>query len=254
MQSWLEHKKSFHFSSPPPNLKLNDNQVHVWRASLCQSESLIQTLSQTLSMDEKTRAERFHFEKHRKRFIVGRGALRSILGRYLSVEPNHLQFCYEDNGKPRLAEYICNGTIHFNMSHSDNLALYCFTRANEIGVDIERIRDIPEMEQIAGQFFSKRENTVFRGLPQRKKKEAFFNCWTRKEAFIKARGDGLALPLETFDVTLIPGEPARLLSLEGNPELASRWFFQDLEPTVGYAAAFALERRDCQVHCYQWSN
>jgi len=140
------------------------------------------------------------------------------------------------------------------LSQSDGLALYAFTRDREIGVDIEHIRDISEMEQIAEQFFSARENAVFRTLPKSKKKEAFFNCWTRKEAFIKAIGEGLSWPLDSFDVSLIPGEPARLLKIEGDSKAASRWSIQDLKPAFGFAAAFAVKGRSGRVHCWQWSD
>jgi 4'-phosphopantetheinyl transferase len=240
------------FNPPPSSLKLNNDEVHVWKAFLDQPAAIIQTLAQTLSIEEKKRSEQFHFDRDRERFIVGRGILRAILGCYLSVEPNRLQFSYEDNGKPRLVEYICSGTIHFNLSHSDDLALYGFTRDREIGVDIERIRDIPEMEQIAERFFSERENAVFRALPQGKKKKAFFKCWTRKEAFIKAIGNGLSMPLDEFEVTLMPGESAKLLSIKGNPRSASRWSIQDLELVLGYAAAFAIERQNWHLSSWQW--
>jgi len=204
-------------------------------------------------MDERMRAERFHFERDRKRFIVRRGILRTILGCYLSIEPSRLRFCYGKNGKPALADTSGKGRIRFNLSHSEGLALVAFTRDREIGVDIEHIRDISEMEQIAERFFSVREYTVFRVLPKSKKKEAFFNCWVRKEAFTKAIGDGLSWPLDKFDVSLILGESARLLRIEGDSKGASRWSIQDLKPASGFAAAFAVEGRSGRLHCWQWS-
>jgi 4'-phosphopantetheinyl transferase len=138
------------------------------------------------------------------------------------------------------------------MSDSEGLALYAFTRDHEVGVDVERIRDIPEMDQIAERFFSTRENAIFRELPESKKKEAFFNCWTLKEAFIKAIGDGLHCPLDKFEVSLVPGEPANLLSIEGDSRAAARWSIQELKPSCGFAAAFAVEERSYQLHCWQW--
>lgn len=240
------------FSPPPLDLELATNEIHVWRASLDQPLSRFHRLRQTLSMDERMRAERFHFEQDRKRFIVGRGILRTILGRYLNVEPDRLQFCYGKNGKPMLADTFSKMTIFFNMSDSGRLALYAFSRDGEIGVDIEKICDNPERDQIADQFFSVRESAVFRALPETMKKEAFFNCWTRKEAFIKAIGDGFSRPLDKFDVSLVPGEPARLLRIVGDSKGAYRWSIQELESASGYAAALAIEGRIKQLNCLQW--
>jgi len=162
-------------------MELMADDIHVWSVSLDQLASRVQTLSQTLSPDERMRAERFHFEEDRNHFIISRGILRTILGRYLSVEPDKLQFCYGKHGKPALADISGKGRICFNSSRSEGLALYAFTRDREIGIDIEHIRDIPEMEHIVEGFFSEREKVVFRSLPESKRKEAFFHCWTRKE-------------------------------------------------------------------------
>ena len=121
-------------------------------------------------------------------------------------------------------------------------------------MDIEYVRNIPDMEQIVKQFFSVREKAIFNTLPESKKKKAFFNCWTRKEAFIKATGDGLSLPLDEFDVSLVPGEPARLLGIVGDSISGSRWLIQDLKANLGFAAAFAVKGQiDC-IHCWQWAD
>lgn len=232
-------------------MELSPDEVHVWCASLDQPITQIQMLSETLSPDERMRAERFHFEKDRSHFVVNKGMLRTILGRYLSVEPDKLQFCYEKHGKPALADISGNGRICFNSSRSGGLALYAFTRNREIGVDIEHIHDISEMGQIVERFFSKRERVVFRSLPESKKKEAFFNCWTRKEALVKAIGDGLYCSLDQFDVSLSPGEPAKLLRIKGDLKEVSRWSIQDLRPASEFAAACAVEGL-CQFRWYQW--
>ncbi len=242
------------WKTPLSGLPLPKNDIHIWRAALDLPNTSIQELNRTLSIDEKQRAERFHFDQDRNRLIVRRGILRSILGCYLSVEPSRLQFCNGKNGKPGLADTSGNGTIHFSLSHSEGIALYSFTRDREIGVDIECVHDIPEMDQIAEEFFSVKENDVFRSLPENKKKEAFFNCWTRKEAFIKAIGDGLSHPLDKFDVSMAPGEPASLLRTEGDSKGASLWCIQDLKPAPGFAAAFAVEGQSWQLHCWQWSD
>ena len=205
-------------------------------------------------MDERMRAERFHFEQDRRRFIMAHGILRMILSSYLSVEPNQLQFCYGHNGKPALTNISGQEIICFNSSRSNRLALYAFARGREIGVDIEDIRDIPEMDQIAERFFSLRENAVFRALPETKKKEGFFSCWTRKEAFIKAIGDGLSLPLDKFDVSFVPGEPARLLRIEGDSKAASQWSIQEFKPASGFTAAFALQGVNRRLHCWEFGS
>ncbi len=240
------------FSPPPLDLELKTDEIHVWCASLDQPVTLFYKFIQTLSTDERIRAERFHFERDRRRFIIAHGILRMILSSYLSVELSRLQFRYGKYGKPALADTSGKETFRFNLSKSDGLALYGFTRDREIGVDIEHIRDIPEMDQIAERFFSVRENVVFRALPESKKKEAFFSCWTRKEAFIKAIGDGLSWPLDKFDVSLVPGKPARLLRIEGDSKAASRWTIQELRPGSGFAAAFAIEGGSWDLHCWQW--
>jgi len=240
------------FSPPPLDLELGTNEIHVWRASLDQPIPRFHKLREMLSKDERMRAGRFHFEQDRKRFIVGRGILRTILGRYLNVEPARLQFCYGKNGKPALSDTFNKINIFFNMSDSGRLAIYALSRDGEIGVDIEQICDLPERNRIADQFFSVRERAVFRALPEIMKNEAFFNCWTRKEAFIKAIGDGLSLPLDKFDVSLVPGEPARLLRVVGDPKGAIRWSIQELEPASGYVAAIAIEGQIKQLHCLQW--
>jgi 4'-phosphopantetheinyl transferase len=212
----------------------------------------VQQLAQTLSEEEHRKAKCFHFEQDRKRFIVGRGVLRTILGLYLGVEPSLLRFCYNSHGKPYLADRFGGGALQFNLSHSHELALYAFTRGREIGVDLEYIRYIPDAEQIAASFFSARENTVLHTLPTSQKQETFFNCWTRKEAYIKAIGNGLAQPLDKFDVSLAPGEPARLLSVDGAPEEASRWSLKALTPAPGYVAALAVEGHNWSLTYWQF--
>ena len=242
-----------HWKAPQSELLLGEEDVHIWQSNLDAPMAGFQTLYQTLSIDERKRAERFHFEKDRRRFIVGRGVLRTILGCYLSIEPGLVRFCYGKYGKPVLAETFGDATIHFNMSRSEGLALYAFTRGHEIGVDIEYVRDIAEMDEIAERFFSRGEKAVFRSLPENMKREAFFVCWTRKEAFIKAIGRGLYQPLDTFDVSAVPGEPARLLRIEENSEIVSQWFIQDLRPALGLTGALAVRGCGCRLHRWQWS-
>jgi len=238
---------------PPSDLALSSDHIHVWCASLDQPASCVQQFAQSLSADERVRAERFHFEQHRNRFIAGRGLLRMILSYYTGIEPSRLQFCYGPHGKPALTEASSSDRLCFNLSHSQELALFAVTRDREIGVDLECVRPISDAEQIAERFFSAQENAVFRALPRNQKQQAFFNCWTRKEAYIKARGEGLSLPLKQFDVSLIPGEPAKLLSIRGDPEEASKWSLQALSPAPGYVAALAVEGHGWDLACWRWT-
>ena len=238
---------------PPKFLMLGSNEVHVWRAFLDLTTPQVQGLEQTLSPEELGRAERYYFQKDRKHFIVARGLLRNILSRYLQIEPYQIRFRYGPHGKPELSGEGGWETLRFNVSHSHGLALYAITRSREIGVDVECIRSVPEAEQIAERFFSTRENAVFRALPPHEKLHAFFNCWTRKEAYIKAIGDGLSRPLDQFDVSLAPGEPARLLHIEGAPQEACHWSIQAPTPASGYIAALAVEGHGFRLSCRQWA-
>ena len=241
------------WETPSADLSLLKKEVHLWRADLHLPDRNIQGLHQILSTAERMKAERLHFERNRREFIIGVGILRKILGSYLGVDPKALQFTRGKRGKPMLCDLFANGSIHFNMSHSEGLALYGFTRDHEIGVDIEFVRNIPEMDHIAEQFFSKRENDVFRSLPESKKKEAFFNCWTRKEAFVKAIGEGFFYPLDQFEVSFTPDEPSRLLTIDGDSQTASQWFVGSIKPASGFTAAFAMEGHDWRLHFWQWS-
>jgi len=237
---------------PPADLTLSSNDVHVWRATLDQPVTRVQQLAQTLSDDERMRAERFHFEQDRKRFIVSHGILRTILSCYVGIEPSRLQFCYRSQGKPYLTQRFDGGTLRFNLAHSHELALYAFTRGREIGIDLERVRAEVACEQIAARFFSPRESATLRALPATVKQKAFFTCWTRKEAYIKARGEGLSLPLDQFDVSLAPGEPAALLNMRGGPMESSRWSLQELILGPGYVAALAVEGHGWRLACWEW--
>ncbi len=234
--------------TPPAGLTLADDEVHIWHTGLDLPEAFVYDLEQILSEDELDRARRFHFPKDRRHFTVAHGRLRAILGLYLDAPPSHIGFRYNRYGKPSLAE----SAIYFNLSHSGGRALYAFTRRAEIGVDIERIRTDVEYAQIAEKFFSPRENAALRTLYAHQQPLAFFNCWTRKEAFIKAIGEGVSFPLDQFDVSLVPGEPARLLTIRGDARVAAGWQLEELDVGDGYAAAYAMQSTGCQLKCWQW--
>ncbi|HSF34169.1 MAG TPA: 4'-phosphopantetheinyl transferase superfamily protein [Candidatus Tectomicrobia bacterium] len=237
---------------PPTALALSSAQVHVWRVGLEPDTACVEQLHRSLSADESQRAARFYFEPDRRRFIVARGALRDILGRYLGIPPSELGFCYSSYGKPALARTPGEGRLRFNVSHSHELALVAVTHAREVGVDLEYLRPDIACEEIAEHFFSARERASLRALPAEVKHQAFFNCWTRKEAYIKAHGEGLSLPLDQFDVSLAPGEPVALLATRHDHRDAQRWSLQALMPGPGYAAAVVVEGQGWHLTCWQW--
>jgi 4'-phosphopantetheinyl transferase len=231
---------------------LTANEIHLWRLSLDPPASQIERLAETLAADEQQRAARFHFERDRRRFIVGRGGLRTILGYYLGLPPGRVQFSYGARGKPALAESSAEKRLYFNLAHSGELAVYGMIHDQEIGVDVEEIHSISEMEQIAARFFAPQEHAALLALPPVQRQQAFFNCWTRKEAYIKALGDGLAQPLDQFCVSLAPEEPARLVSIAGSEDEASRWLLEAFSPAVGYIAAVAVQGHSWQFSYWDW--
>ncbi len=231
--------------APPQTVKLESNEVHVWRALRERVASSLQRLEKTLSSEERQRSARFYFRKDREEFIVARGLLRIVLGR--------LEFIYGPRGKPALADESDEHILRFNLSHSDGLVLLAAAFGRQIGIDVERVHADFEIEPIAEHFFAPGEKTRLRSLPAEQQLESFSVCWTRKEAYIKARGDGLAQRLDRFEVSLEPGKPARLLFALDDPEGASRWLLRDLPPTPGYTAAVAAEGLDWRLQCYQWS-
>lgn len=237
---------------PSSNWTLLNNDVHVWSASLNLPTFRVRQLAEKLSIDECIRAERFYFERDRRRFIVGRGLLRTILGCYLGIEPEQLQFCYGPHGRPSLVETLGESILNFNLSHSQDLALYAITRQRKIGIDVEYIHPIADIEQFAARFFSIREQAVFNALPANQKLTALFHCWTCKEAFVKAIGDGLTFSLNQFDVSLSPSEPAQLLSIRGDYFCVKHWSLKKLKPAPKYVAALAVEGNDWHLTCWRW--
>jgi 4'-phosphopantetheinyl transferase len=230
-------------------MTLEAHTVQVWRASLNRPDSRIDEMFATLTEDERRRAQRFHFEEDRRRFIAGRGILRALIGGYLGMAPAAVRFEYNLHGKPFLSD---NQAPRFNVSHSGGLALYAFAVDREVGVDVERVRPEFADEAVAQRFFSPQEVAVLRNLAPRQRVEAFFSCWTRKEAYIKARGKGLAIPLDQFDVSLAPDEPAAVLADRDAPSETGRWAMWRLEPGIGFAGAVAVEGQGCRLKSAQW--
>jgi len=209
-------------------------------------------LVQTLSADEQLRAERFRFEQVKRRFKTGRGLLRLLLSRYLEIAPAQIQFEYGVQGKPALAEKLNKIDLRFNLAHSEDFISLAVSCGREIGLDLELIRPLKEAEKIAEQFFSTSEYTKLCSLTDKEKVLGFFNCWTRKEAYIKAQGSGLAYPLNQFEVSLAPGEPPALLNVAGAPQETSRWSWQELIPAEGYLAALIVEGHNWNLACWDF--
>jgi 4'-phosphopantetheinyl transferase len=236
------------WQSPLDKIRLSKGDVHVWIAEVDNPVLSEQDFLGILSDEEHKKAERFFFDQDKRRYIVCHGVLRTIIGKYhLGIEPGRLEFWYGPRGKPFLADKFSDGTLQFNQSYSKGLALYAFTKGREIGIDLEYIRFLPNARQIVAGSFSKLEQAAFNALPEREKKEAFFNCWTRKEAFIKAIGEGLYYPLDQFDVSLSPGEYPRLLRVAGMPGEASLWSLKSFTPAIEYKAALAIKCKDYNI-------
>lgn len=229
---------------PPANLALTRDAVHVWLADLEPGALVVDDLARVLSPDEQERAARFYFDRDRRRYIVARGVLRRLIGRYLALPPTQIRFDYGKHGKPELAADMGVGNLEFNVSHSQTLALFAFTWGRVLGVDIEFARELDDAEGIARMNFSPREFAIFHQLPDTQKKDAFFNCWTRKEAFIKAIGEGLSHPLHQFDVTFVPGDLAKLIYVAEDAAEANRWRLLALHPHEEYKAALIVYGQD----------
>ncbi|MCG8349772.1 MAG: 4'-phosphopantetheinyl transferase superfamily protein [Chloroflexales bacterium] len=227
------------WAASPNQIMLTDGEVHLWRVELDLPPAQLARLAQSLAADEQERAGRFHFAKDRNHYIAARGALRLILSRCLGIPAAILRFTYSSYGKPSLSEELGGSQVCFNLSHSHGIALYALAKGQSIGVDIEHIRPDLASDQIAERFFAPGEVAALHSLPVALRAQAFFNCWTRKEAYIKARGEGLSLPLDQFTVSLLPGEPAALLTAS-DPSEVNRWSLHALTPASGYVAALAV--------------
>jgi 4'-phosphopantetheinyl transferase len=213
------------------------NEVHVWAGSLGCPGPVVQRLRALLSEDEQARADRYRFERDRSRYVVGRAQLRCLLSRYLTVAPAELHFEYGAYDKPALTG--CK--LRFNLAHSGPVVLYALTCAGEVGVDVELEGTNLAGERLAERFFSATEVASLRSLPRSERPRAFLRCWTRKEAFVKARGDGLQLALDSFDVSLAPGQPVAVMRTGWSKSEPTEWRLSDLsDEDAGYVAALAI--------------
>ena len=215
------------------------NEVHVWKIDL--SARWARENRDVLSTDERIRASRFRFHVDGDRFVAARSSLRTILGRYLRTNPAELQFGVNDFGKPHLLSSEDKLGLRFNLSHSHEMALVAVARNRDVGVDVEFMRADFATDDVAERFFSRSEVNQLGTIAAALKTEAFFSCWTRKEAYIKARGEGLSFPLDQFDVTVAPEAEPALLNNRRDRQEVWRWSFHALAPAFGYAATMAVE-------------
>jgi len=237
-----------------PDKGILSNEVHVWRSFLDLQREEIEYLQEILSIDELDRASRMYFERDRNRFIASHGILRCILGFYLGKKPHEIQFQKASNGKPLLHTKVVHDNLKFNMSHSGKLALYSITHGCDVGIDIEQLRDDISAEQIAKRFFSSYEISLLSNCPEHKRNELFFQYWTRKEAFIKATGDGLSFPLDMVDVSDNGDAGFSPVIKENDNHNFHQWYWKDLFPGTGYVAALAIEGSDWDLSYWDCPN
>ena len=234
----------------PATPVLEDRDVHLWVAPLDQPPERVSALLRLLSPDERDRADRRRSAQHRRQFIVARGLLRELLGAYAGQAPDRLQISSSGRqGKPVLSGDTGATPLHFNLSHAGAHVLIGVAR-QELGVDLEAVEAKRDFLELADRFFAPAESAAVRSLPESERGEAFYNAWTRKEAYVKALGTGLAEPLDGFEVTVGPGEPARLLRISGGDGNAAAWSLYDLRPLAGLVGALALRGRDCRVQAW----
>ena len=221
--------------------------VEVVMARLDAPAETVRLLSRVLSDDERRRMGRLAFERDQRRFAVARGTLREVLGQRLGAEPAAITFEYGPRGKPALAQPFSPSGIRFNVAHTDDIAVFAFTREREVGVDVEAVRAMPDADVVADHFFSDVEKAAYRRLSPAERLAGFYACWTRKEAFIKAQGDGLHFPLHEFDVSLSPGEEARILRVGQTPGDRCGWSVQSFDTLPGVAGAVVVGEQSVVV-------
>jgi 4'-phosphopantetheinyl transferase len=214
-----------------------DGTIDVWTTILRASDDDIERFSALLSPDERARQARMLAGNVRNRFTIARATLRLLAARYLGIQPTEIEFSYGPRGKPAFA--ATHEDLYFNLAHSEDVAVYAFARGHEVGIDVERLREIPDMNQIARRFFAPDECAALESLAPGDRALGFYLAWTRKEAYIKAVGDGLHIPLDSFSVTLRPGEEARLIGFDTNSKCARHWNLHHFEAASAFVGAVA---------------
>lgn len=224
--------------------RLAENEVHLWRIHLDELAPAESRWRSVLSGDELARANRFHFQRDRQNFTATRALLRIILASYVGCNPATLSFVYSERGRPLLSPTHRDAGLQFNVSHSAARALLAFARSRQVGVDVERLRNNLDCDAVARRYFSPIEQEALAAMEGSELFSGFFRCWTRKEAYVKAQGGGLSLPLRDFDVSMTPGEQNALLATRPNADEAACWSLCDIDAGVGYAAALSVKGHD----------
>jgi 4'-phosphopantetheinyl transferase len=237
------------WQSSSGTLNLKNNNVHIWRANLNLQTERVEEAIQILSLDEQKRAERYKFEKHKNSFIIARSTLRKILSSYLNIKPDRLEFDYSDRGKPSLSDIHGQINLQFNLSHSQELALYAFTNTQKVGIDLEYCRPMSDAENIAKRFFSTNEYKWISSFTGDAQQSAFFRCWTAKEAYLKATGEGIGGALERIEIDLTGAD---LFKLKKGDREISNWLLYNFIPEINYMATIAVEGRAIDISYWQF--
>lgn len=232
---------------PPQDLNINSQEVHIWKSNLEQSSINLENSFNILNEAEKNKAKRFHFEKHQKRYIIARSSLKRILSLYLAINPQEIEFHYNDYGKPHLLEKINRINLQFNISHSENIAIYGINCRNLIGVDVEYIRPISDAENLAKRFFSQKEYEYIGKLPSEEKNREFFKFWTAKEAYLKAIGKGISGGLEKVEIST--EDPVKFITLPDCHNI--NYNLSYLTPHQNYLGAIAIQDNHKIAHYWQ---
>jgi 4'-phosphopantetheinyl transferase len=233
---------------------LGKSEVHVWKINLAVPPAETSRLGNFLSAPEREQGARFHFAQDQRRFVVRRAILRRLLAASLETKPATVQFKILSHGKPQVSGQKSSDGLQFSCSHSADLALVALARGRELGVDLEQHRPLAEAEELAGKFFSSSEISELAALPEPLKTAAFFNGWTRKEAFLKAIGLGLAFPLDRFSVALTPDRSAALLSVDDDLKAAQKWTMISLDVRPDYSAALVCAGKDARIKLFNWNS
>lgn len=229
-----------------------DDEVHVWRVRTDRAAGDLARWEAVLSADELERASHFHLEPHRHRFLMARGVLRALLAGYAGTAPEDLSFRYAEHGKPYLPREVAGG-LDFNLAHSGQVVLFAIGWGREVGVDVEHTDRDVGWQQVARRFFAAAEYEALEALPPPQRRAGFFNCWTRKEAYLKARGRGLSVGLGSFSVSLAPAQPAELTWTAEGASTPGEWRLEALEPAPGYTGAVCAQGHDWRLRCLDWA-
>lgn len=229
----------------PP--ELSDKAVHIWPFHSRATDQALADFERCITPDEAERAARFRLDEARNTYIVTRGVLRHLLGCYLAVDPMKVRFAYTPKGKPLLES---SSGLHFNVTHSNEMAAIAITAGCPIGIDMEAVRSLPHWERIAKRFFRADEVTEIMSASPGERESCFFRCWVRKEAYIKATGQGLFLPLDSFQVTETSGAISRIVHRGSDARSDEAWTLHDLDLAAGYASALVYQDQQRSVSVF----